>query len=389
MMRLSKYKVDNYLYKKTNLINKECLMCNGENIYNNHCVDCGTKVTDIYYSERIIKPHKHSLNMEFNLSKSQEKASHYFLSHLVKKENAFLNAVCGSGKTEIMYESILYALNNNLKVVIAIPRREIVKELSVRLKNVFKDTVIKYIDGSNHDDNCDLLLSTVNQLINYENEFDLIILDEADAYPYSDNLFLKRILRKSLKDDGVIFYMSATIKERFNIDTYTMNRRYHGHDLVLPKYYLMDNDITKNSDFLKIINGDRKHIIYVPSISILNKLGSELNIDTISSESKRKDKLLDLLKNGTIKNILSTTILERGITIKNVDVIVLYADHKVFTYQTLIQIAGRVGRKIGDETGNVYIFYRHNSIKFFFVNRYIKRMNNEMLWLRKNNKERD
>ena len=66
MMRLSKYKVDNYLYKKTNLINKECLMCKGENIYNNHCVDCGTKVIDIYYSERIIKPHKHSLNMELN-----------------------------------------------------------------------------------------------------------------------------------------------------------------------------------------------------------------------------------------------------------------------------------------------------------------------------------
>ena len=388
-MRLNKYKVDNYSYKKTNLINKECLMCKGTNIYNNQCTDCNTGLIDIYYSERIIKPHKHSLNMEFDLSLNQAKASKYFLSHLVKKKNAFLNAVCGSGKTEIMYESILYALNHNLKVVITIPRKEIVKELSQRLKNVFKDTIIKYIDGDNHDDDCDLLLSTVNQLINYENEFDLIILDEADAYPYSDNPFLKRLLNKALKKDGVIFYMSATIKERFNIDTYTMNRRYHGHDLVLPKYYLMEDDISNNSDFSNILNDDRKHIIYVPSISILNKLSTKLNIDKISSESKIKDKLLDSLKNGSIKNILSTTILERGITVKNVDVIILYAEHKVFTYQTLIQIAGRVGRKIGDETGNVYIFYRHNSIKFYFVNRYIKRMNNEMLWMRKNNKERD
>ena len=388
-MRLNKYKVDNYLYKKTNLINKECLMCKGTNIYNNQCTDCNTGLIDIYYSERIIKPHKHSLNMEFDLSLNQAKASKYFLSHLVKKRNAFLNAVCGSGKTEIMYESILYALNHNLKVVITIPRKEIVKELSQRLKNVFKDTVIKYVDGDNHDDDCDLLLSTVNQLINYENEFDLIILDEADAYPYSDNPFLKRLLNKALKKDGVIFYMSATIKERFNIDTYTINRRYHGHDLVLPKYYLMEDDISNNSDFLNILNDNRKHIIYVPSIRILNELSSKLNIDKISSESKIKDKLLDSLKNGSINNLLSTTILERGITIKDVDVIILYAEHKVFTYQTLIQIAGRVGRKIGDETGNVYIFYRHNSIKFYFVNRYIKRMNNEMLWMRKNNKERD
>ena len=88
--------------------------------------------------------------MDFSLSKDQQNASNFFLEHLKIKRNAFLNAVCGSGKTEIMYESILHALNEGMKVIITIPRKEIVRELSLRLKNVFKDTTIHYLDQDNH-----------------------------------------------------------------------------------------------------------------------------------------------------------------------------------------------------------------------------------------------
>lgn len=53
--------------------------------------------------------------------------------------------------------------------------------------------------------------------------------------------------------------------------------------------------------------------------------------------------------------IVSTTLLERGITIEDVQVIVYHGEHDLFDRRTLIQIAGRVGRKISHPQGHVYI----------------------------------
>ena len=169
-MKLFKYEVPNYFIRQKNLENGICLVCKSK-VSGSICPYCLTDDRYIYYKERIINKHNHTLNLEFSLSKEQEKASHFFLNSYLKKEDAFLYAVCGSGKTEIMYETILYALNNGDKVVITIPRKEIVKELYIRLKNVFTNTTIKYLDYNHHDDECDLLISTVNQLVNYENEY--------------------------------------------------------------------------------------------------------------------------------------------------------------------------------------------------------------------------
>ena len=368
--------VYSYLFKKHSIENGNCQLCGSFNIKDNECLDCGNKNKTIYYVERPINYHKHEAYYEFSLSTEQKEASIFFLNHLINKENAYLESVCGSGKTEIMYESILYALNNNLKVLIAIPRKEIVKELYDRLKRVFKETNITYLDGSHHDDSGELLISTVNQLIHYEDEFDLVILDEADAYPFASNEYLHRLLYKSIKKGGVLFLMSATKKESIPYDIFTIKRRYHNHDLSMPTFIKIDSkNMAENSVFLEILKEDRKHIIYVPTIRYAKELSSTLNIDYISSKSNDQDKLVKMLKNGYIKNLISTTILERGITVRNVDVIVLEADDRVFTHQTLIQICGRVGRSYEDPYGSIYLFYKKNSLKFWLVKKYIERMN--------------
>ena len=376
MMRLVNTYNENALYIKENSIDKKCYMCGSLNIVNGVCADCNNDGSTIYYVERPIKYYKHTVYYEFSLSTEQKEASLFFLNHLKNHKNAYLNAVCGSGKTEIMYESILYALNNRMKVLIAIPRKEIVKELYDRLKKVFKDTNIKYLDGTHHDDSGELLISTVNQLIHYEDEFDLVILDEADAYPFASNEYLHRLLYKSIKKDGVLFLMSATKKERIPYDKFTIKRRYHNHDLSMPNLIRIDSlNMAQNSVFLKLLNSERKHIIYVPTIRYAKELSTSLNIDYISSKSTNQDKLIKMLKNGYIKNLISTTILERGITVKDVDVIVLEADDRVFTHQTLIQICGRVGRSYEDPYGSIYFFYKRNSLKFYLVKKYIERMN--------------
>ncbi len=376
-MKLFKYEIPNYQFKKKNFENNICLFC-GFRVKEDICPYCGTISPYIYYKERIINRHNHIYNLEFNLSKSQEKASHFFLNNYKKKKDAFLYAVCGSGKTEIMYETINYALNNGDKVVITIPRKEIVKELYERLVNVFKNTLIKYIDGNHHDDNCDLLLSTVNQLVNYEDEFDLIILDEADAYPYSDSDYLKGILKKSLKKTGVIFYMSATIKSHMPKNRFILKRRYHNALLDMPKFIKVNDysNLWNNAIFSEILltNG-RKSIIYVSSINTAKIVSENLGCPCVTSSTKNIDNIISLFRNGNLKYIVSTTLLERGITIKGCDVIIYDADSSIFDKNTIIQISGRVGRKIDDKHGNIYIFYKKYHLKYSLVKRYIRRMN--------------
>lgn len=56
--------------------------------------------------------------------------------------------------------------------------------------------------------------------------------------------------------------------------------------------------------------------------------------------------------------MLTTTILERGITIPNVQVAVVGADETIFTSSALIQIGGRVGRAIDYPDGDL-VFFHH------------------------------
>ena len=50
---------------------------------------------------------------------------------------------------------------------------------------------------------------------------------------------------------------------------------------------------------------------------------------------------------------MTTSILERGVTIAKVQVIVLKSHHALYDEETLIQIAGRVGRHKDAPTGEV------------------------------------
>lgn len=51
------------------------------------------------------------------------------------------------------------------------------------------------------------------------------------------------------------------------------------------------------------------------------------------------------MRAGKYQLLLTTTILERGVTFERVSVIVLQASHRVFKKSALVQIAGRADRK--------------------------------------------
>lgn len=81
------------------------------------------------------------------------------------------------------------------------------------------------------------------------------------------------------------------------------------------------------------------------------------------------------MRNEKVAFILTTTILERGVTFPNVDVLVIGAEDRVFTESALVQIAGRAGRSPKYPTGDVIYFHDGQSLAMKKAVQQIKKMN--------------
>ena len=81
-------------------------------------------------------------------------------------------------------------------------------------------------------------------------------------------------------------------------------------------------------------------------------------------------------KAGTLHLSLIHILLERGITVPNADVLVLYADYeRIFDTATLTQMAGRAGRAKDDTQAEVYFVARHVTASMHTAVRLIQDMN--------------
>nr|MCR5184661.1 hypothetical protein [Bacilli bacterium] len=71
--------------------------------------------------------------------------------------------------------------------------------------------------------------------------------------------------------------------------------------------------------------------------------------------SEIKDRLyrINLLRNGEYRYLVTTAVLERGVTMRNLQVIIFQADHPIYDSYSLIQISGRSGRKKEAPEGEV------------------------------------
>lgn len=289
-------------------------------------------------------------SLGFELTKAQKDVSKKVLNNIKNNEDVLIFAACGTGKTEIVLETIRYCLENKLKIGIAIPRRQVVLELKIRMQQYFSNIkVINVCEGFTDQLFGDLIICTTHQLHNYPNYFDVLILDEPDAFPFANNPLLQAIARNSVQ--GNVVYMSATpTLEMKQLNTLTLFRRYHGHDLLVPDVVIG----FKPSLYIKMyrwINRVEKVLLFVPTIALAEKLSKILGFPCIHSKINNKENIIKDFENGLSNVLITTTIMERGITIEKVNICVLFADHPVFNQASLIQIAGRVGRRENAPTG--------------------------------------
>ena len=100
-------------------------------------------------------------------------------------------------------------------------------------------------------------------------------------------------------------------------------------------------------------------------------------IESVHAEdSERKDKVMKM-RQKEIPILLTTTILERGVTIPNIDVAVIGSEDRIFTESALVQIAGRVGRSSEFPTGDVTFFHYGKTEAMVNARKQITKMNKE------------
>ncbi|WP_431029169.1 DEAD/DEAH box helicase [Lysinibacillus sp. LZ02] len=388
---------------KKQFITFQCARCNKRCVYCRHCImmgrmsSCTQLMTWIGPQPRRHK--NHLLDWKSQFTPLQRKASEELTESIKQGSNHVLHAVCGAGKTEILFTAIYDALNEGKRVCVATPRTDVVLELYPRFQQVFPHTTIHalYGDAPKRFSYAELIVTTTHQLYRFEQAFDVMIVDEADAFPYTFDESLKQAVIKAKKQQAPIAFVTATpsyplLQQKKHGGYSFIPSRYHGYPLPVPRYDSLwgyDKSIHKKHLPKKLkkwaearLANNEPFLLFFPTIDLMEQaipLFQALHpqIEAVHAEDPdRKEKVLNL-RNEQLKGLLTTTILERGITIKNVQVAVIGAESKVFTSSALIQISGRVGRNAQYPTGDVVFFHHGITVEMDAAKEEIRRLNKE------------
>lgn len=303
--------------------------------------------------------------LKFELTPAQANASRKVLQALQAGKDVFVYAAAGAGKTEMSLESICWYMKQGKKVCFAISRRQVVMEIAARMQEIFPNlSVIAVCQGHTKVLDGDLIVCTTHQLFRYPKCFDLLILDEMDAFPFVDHPVLQQISRNSCKGQRML--LSATPDEKSmqdvqvgRMEMVTLFQRPHGKPLCVPKVIRTSSW----SSLLRIIQKCRKYekegkqvLVFVPrkadGIWMTPLLNLFVRTELIHSDIQNKDAIMACFHSKQTQALVCTTLLERGITVGSVQVLVYHAEHSVFTKASFIQIFGRVGRAFADPQGD-------------------------------------
>lgn len=297
--------------------------------------------------------------LDFALTEHQKRVSHEIVEKM-KRKDVLVWAVTGSGKTELCMEFIKECLSQRKRIGIVIARRQVVLELAERFRHAFQCDVIPVCEGYTSKTEADLIILTAHQCYRYfEKKFDHLIVDEPDAFPYAGNAVLQGIVRNSCK--GTMLYLTATPDQQLldHCEVIELFSRPHGFDLPVPhvKTGLLLSSLIRLLVWLKKrVAKNIPFLLFVPTIKTAKVmtlfLKTELKVECCTSKTENKDDIIFRMKQKQLQGLVCTTILERGVTFDGIDVIVWNADHVTYTQAALVQISGRVGRKLSRPTGD-------------------------------------
>ena len=317
-------------------------------------------------------------NLPFELTKDQLNAiddiTNDFKSN--KRMNRIIIGDVGSGKTIISFIAIYANYLAGYQSALLAPTEILAKQHYDNIKNILnikvelltsstkkKDREIIINKLKNNELDCIIgTHSIINEEIKFNN-LGLVITDEQHRFGVNQ--------RKNLQNKGEsvdVLYMSATPIPRTyaltiygDMDISEIKTKPSGRKEVITKLY-KESEL---KDALKIMLNEIKkgHQIYVVSPLVeenddknlydVEKLRDKLNIafnnmvpiDILHGKLKNNDKeeIMNNFKNGNTKILISTTVIEVGVDVKNATCIVIFNAER-FGLSTLHQLRGRVGR---------------------------------------------
>ncbi|WP_404359553.1 DEAD/DEAH box helicase [Cytobacillus firmus] len=343
----------------------------------------------------------HPLEWAGTLSPGQQHASDQVRQTIIENRELLVWAVCGAGKTEVLFEGISTALSSGKRVCIATPRTDVVLELGPRLKEVFPNIQVAVLYGGSEDRHiqASLTIATTHQLLRFYKAFDTVILDEVDAFPYTADESLQSAVRQSRKEHSSMIYLTATPNQKWQNECrrgkreyVTIPARYHRHPLPVPSFKWCGNwekSLQKDklppavTQWIKKRSDNQKQcLLFLSKIDQMEKVLSILRksypkVQAVHAEDPERKAKVQLMRNKEIPMLLTTTILERGVTFPNIDVAVFGAEDRIFTESALVQIAGRVGRSAQFPGGDITFFHYGKTDSMVKARKQILKMNSE------------
>ena len=355
-----------------------------------HCINLG-RVSTLNKFYHVPEPNQFTvtepvLTWKGKLSPLQQQASEKISRGMADHVQQLLWAVTGAGKTEMMFAGIAAAIERGERIGIASPRVDVCLELFPRLKAAFANCDIALLHGRQElpYHYAQLTICTTHQLLRFYHAFDNLIIDEVDAFPYAANASLLYATKQAIKENGGCLYLTATpgdallreIKSKRLVVNY-LPLRYHGHLLPqikvrlafgwrrrLERQQLPPQVIQQLQETLK---EGHHFLLFVPHIADLALVEAALRhsfttfrFATVHASDLERLEKVKKMRDGDYDFLVTTSILERGVTFPEIDVYVLGADDPVFSSSALVQIAGRAGRSQSRPTGRVIFWINCN-----------------------------
>jgi competence protein ComFA len=378
-----------------------CHRCLGkkEKIFLTRCASCGRRCATceqclllgrsktclpfILFSSRSLNKGQPTNVHSLCLTPAQQKVNRSLVHFLHGKDQMFLLwAVTGAGKTEMLIPTLQWARSKGKKVCWTSPRKDVVLEITERLRHYLPEVKMISLYGGSPDlwSDGEIVVATAHQIWRFHRSFDLMIVDEVDAFPLYQNDSLEKGIKRAVAAKGKTILLTATPpsewlawSESGRLPSAILPVRYHGYPLPIPKsIYAKEiwkkiackKTISELNHFIGLVEKRKgQGMIFVPGIRQVHQVVKWLHhfypekrdlIEGVYSQSSKRAKVISDFRNEKVIFLVTTTILERGVTVPACHVLVLGADHVIFDATSLMQIAGRVGRSASYQAGEVW-----------------------------------
>ena len=365
-------------------------------------IGSSTSLNVLYRDERplLVGPSEVIFEPHWPLTEAQSLASNQVFDFIKDPctETALLWAACGAGKTEVCFPSAAWALEQGKSVLFAAPRQDVINDVAPRIRRDFPNYPFQVLTGTStiKFQHGGMVLATTHQVLRFWRAFDLILMDEMDAFPYHGSRALEWGLNHALRQGGKLLYLTATPSsqalkavKRGEMRLIRLPARHHRNALPVPIWMKSRHPLDPHGcrpvelSQIKTLRAQGPVLIFVPKISWIEpwvkcflQCFPGWKVDGSYSADPGRSSKIERLRQGEFDLFVSTTILERGITLPGIQVVVLGADHPVFDERALVQMAGRVGRTRESPEGTVVFMSQQRTLA----------MKTAVLWIEEQNK---